>query len=113
MNEQKKLSKRLQERKEINIPSGNLISKEELEKAIKDNIVKYKEIIFGARDTIIKYKEIIFGAKGNMIKYEEIIFGVDSPICIKCLDELWKQKLSVKVYDQKVMVDTVRSSIKI
>ena len=80
MTEQKKLSKWLQERKEINIPSGNLISTEE---AIKDNIVKYKEIIFGARDTIIKYKEIIFGAKGNMIKCEEIIFGLDSPICIK------------------------------
>ena len=81
MTEQKKLSKWLQERKEINIPNGNLISTEE---AIKDNIVKYKEIIFGARDTVIKYKEIIFGAKGNMIKYEEIIFGLDSPICIKC-----------------------------
>ena len=67
MTEQKKLPKWLQERKEINIPSGNLISTEE---AIKDNIVKYKEIIFGA--------------KGNMIKYEEIIFGLDSPICIKC-----------------------------
>lgn len=49
MTEQKKLSKWLQERKEINIPSGNLISTEE---AIKDNIVKYKEIIFGVDSSI-------------------------------------------------------------
>ena len=31
----------------------------------------------GIRDTITKYKEIIFGAY--------------SPICMTCLDELWKQ----------------------
>ena len=28
--------------------------------------------------------------KDTMIKYNEIIFGTDGPICIKCLDELWK-----------------------
>ena len=40
-------------------------TKQELEKAIKDTIIKYKEIIF----------------------------GVDSPISIKCLDELRKQQV--------------------
>ena len=28
--------------------------------------------------------------KDTMIKCNEIIFGTDGPICIKCLDELWK-----------------------
>ena len=41
------------------------MSKEELEKAIKDTFIKYKEIIS----------------------------GLDSPICIKCLDELRKQQV--------------------
>ena len=45
-------------------------TKQELQKAIKDTIIKYKEIIFGA----------------------------DSPICIKCLDKLWKEQ----VIDEKV-----------
>ena len=40
-----------------------MITKEELEKAIKNIITMYKEIIF----------------------------GVDSPIYMKCLDEIWKQ----------------------
>ena len=56
-------------------------AKQELEKAIKDTIIKYKEIIF----------------------------GVDSPICIKCLDELRKQQvINEKVYHGKHMDDTVR-----
>ena len=56
-------------------------TKQELEKAIKDTIIKYKDVIFGA----------------------------DSPICIKCLDELRKQQvISEKVYDQKLMDDAIR-----
>ena len=56
-------------------------TKQELEKAIKDTIIKYKEIIFGK----------------------------DSPICIKCLDELRKQQvIDEKVYDQKLMDGAVR-----
>ena len=43
-------------------------TKQELKKAIKDTIIKYKEIIFGA----------------------------DSPIYMKCLDELRKQQVSSK-----------------
>ena len=46
------------------------------------------------RDTIIKYKEIIGGG---------------SPVCIKCLDEIQKQQLiDEKLYDQKLIGDTVR-----
>ena len=38
----------LQKAKELNTPRGNYIkTKQELEKAIKDIIVKYEEIIFG------------------------------------------------------------------
>ena len=55
-------------------------TKQELEKAIKDTIIRYKEIIFGA----------------------------DNSICKKCLDELWKQQvINEKVYDQKLMDDAI------
>ena len=56
-------------------------TKEELEEAIKDTITMYKEIIFGS----------------------------DIPVCIACLDELRKQQvIDQKVYDQKLMEDTMR-----
>ena len=54
----------LEKAKELNIPRQNCMkSEEELEKAIKDTVIKYKEIIFGK----------------------------DSPNCMECLDELRKQ----------------------
>ena len=47
--------------------------------------------------------------KGTITKYKEIIFGADTPACMACLDELRKQKvIDEKVYDQKLMDDTVR-----
>ena len=56
-------------------------TKEELEEAIKDIITKYKGIIFGS----------------------------DSPVCTTCLNELRKkQVIDEKVYDQKLMEDTVK-----
>ena len=56
-------------------------AKEELEEAIKDTIKKHKDIIFGA----------------------------DSPACMACLYEHRKQQvIDQKVYDQKLMDDTVR-----
>ena len=56
-------------------------TKEELEEAIKDTITMYKEILFGS----------------------------DTPFCIACLDEIWKQQVNDHhVYDQKVMEDTMR-----
>ena len=47
--------------------------------------------------------------KDTIIKYQEILFGVDSPICMKCLDEIRKQQvIDKRVYDQSLMDDTVR-----
>ena len=68
--------------KKLNVPRRNCMkTKEELEKAIKDTITKYKEIIFGP----------------------------DSPVCMAGLNELRKkQVIDEKVYDQKLIEDTVR-----
>ena len=68
--------------KKLNIPRRNCMKKkEELEEAIKDTITKYKKIIFGP----------------------------GTPACMKCLDELRKQQtIDKKVYDQRLMDDTVR-----
>ena len=41
------LSKLLQEAKELNVPRPSLMTREDIQKAIKDNIRRYKEIIFG------------------------------------------------------------------
>ena len=66
----------------LNIPSRNCMkTKEELEEPIKDTINRYKEIIF----------------------------GLDTPACMACLGELQKQQvIDQKVYDQKLMEDTIR-----
>ena len=48
-------------------------TKEELEEAIKDHIIRYKEIIFGS----------------------------DAPVCMTFLEELRKQIIDQKIYDQK------------
>ena len=68
--------------KKLNIPHRNCMkTKEELQKCIKDTIIEYREIIFGA----------------------------DTPICMTGLDELRKQQvIDKKVYDQKLMNDTLR-----
>ena len=47
--------------------------------------------------------------KVTIIKYKDIIFGADSPIWIKCSDELRKQQvIDEKLYDQKLMDDAIR-----
>ena len=57
--------------------------KEELEEAIKDTITTYKEIIFGS----------------------------DNTACKACLGELLRQQLiDKKVYDQRLIENTVRKS---
>ena len=68
--------------KKLNIHHRNRMkTKEELEEAIKDTITKCKKIIFGS----------------------------DTPVCMACLDELRKQQvIGQKIYDQKLMHDTVR-----
>ena len=50
----------------LNIPRRNgMKTKEETEEAMKDTITRYKEVIFGS----------------------------DTPACMACLDELWKQQV--------------------
>ena len=68
--------------KKVNIPRRNCMkTKEEFEEAIKDATTGYKQIIFGS----------------------------DTPACIACLDELQKQQvIDKKIYDQKLMEDTMR-----
>ena len=68
--------------KKLNIPRRNCMKrKEELEEGIKDTIKKYKETIFGA-----------------------VSFA-----CMACLGELQRQQvLDKKVYDQKLIADTLR-----
>ena len=68
--------------KKLNIPRRNCIkTKEEIEEAIRDTITKYKEIIFGP----------------------------DSPAVWNAWNELRKQQfIDKKVYDQKLMDDTLR-----
>ena len=67
--------------KDLNNPRWNLNSRKDLQKSIKDTIVKY----------------------------EEIIFIVDTPISIKFLNELQKQQRNDKrVNRKKLMEDTVR-----
>ena len=68
--------------KKLNITRRNCMkTREELEEAIKDTIKRYKEIIFGS----------------------------DTSACMACLDELRKQQIiDQKIYDQKLMEDTMR-----
>ena len=58
----------------------------------------------------MKLKEELEEAfKDTITKYTEIIFGLDTPACMACLDELRKkQVIDQKIYDQKLMDDTVR-----
>ena len=54
-------------------------------------------------------EELEEAIKGIITMYKEIIFGSDTPVCMACLDELWKQQvIDQKVYDQKLMENTMR-----
>ena len=68
--------------KKLNIPRQNCMkTKDELEETISSTIILYKDIIF----------------------------GLDTPACIACLEGFWKQQvIDQKVYDQKLMDDTMR-----
>ena len=72
--------------KKLNIPSRNCTkTKEELKEVIKDTITGYKEIIFGS----------------------------DSLTFMACLDEPRKQQaIDKKVYDQRLMDDTMRKLVR-
>ena len=62
------------------------------------------------RRNCMKTKEELEEAiKGTITGYKEIIFGWDTPVCMACLDELRKQQvIDKKVYDQRLMDDTMR-----
>ena len=72
-----------------------------LELAIKLNITHRK---------CVKTKEELEEAtKDTITKYKKIVFGSDTPTFIACLDELRiQQTIDQKVYDQKLMEDTMR-----
>ena len=64
-------------------------AKEELEDAIKDTIIMYK--------------------CSHQRHHKKIIFGSDTPASMMFLEELRKQQIiDQKIYDQKLMEDTVR-----
>ena len=47
--------------------------------------------------------------KDTIAWYKGIIFGSDTPACMACLDAIQKQEvIDKKVYDQRLMDDTVR-----
>ena len=67
--------------KKMNIPRRNCMkTEEEFEKVIKDTITRYKDIIFGP----------------------------DTPGCMACLEKPRKQHIDQKLYDQRLMDDTLR-----
>ena len=54
-------------------------------------------------------EELKEAIKDTIKRYLEIIFGLDTPACVVCLNELRKQQIiDQKVYDQKLMEDTMR-----
>ena len=53
-------------------------------------------------------EELEKAIKNTIIKYKEIIFGANSPACMACLDELRKQQVIYKkVKGQKLMDNMV------
>ena len=54
-------------------------------------------------------EELEEAIKDTMTMYKEIVFGSDTPACMACLYDLQKQQvIDQKIYDQKLMEDTVR-----
>ena len=61
------------------------------------------------RNCMQKKEELEEAIKDTIRGYKGIIFGSDTPACVACLDELQKQQvIDKKVYDQRLMDDTVR-----
>ena len=74
------MNKLLEEAKALNIPRRNLMKKDQLKQVIKDTVDRYKEIIFGS-----------------------------DVICIRCLNELKKQrKIDEYTHSKKLLEQTVR-----
>ena len=78
------LIKLLAQAKKLNASCRNVMSREDLQKFIKDTIIKYKETIF----------------------------SVDAPVSTECLNELQKQQIISEImYRKKLLEDTVRNLI--
>ena len=61
------------------------------------------------RNCMQKKEELEEAIKDTIRGYKGIIFGSDNSACMACLDELQKQQvIDKKVYDQRLMDDTVR-----
>ena len=74
------MNKLLEEAKALNIPRRNLMKKDQLKQVIKDTVDRYKEIIFGS-----------------------------DVICIRCLNELKKQrKIDEYTHSKKLLKQTMR-----
>ena len=72
-----------------------------LELAKKLNILR--------RNCMKTQEELEEAIKDTMTMYKEIVFGSDTPACMACLYDLQKQQvIDQKIYDQKLMEDTVR-----
>ena len=57
-------------------------------------------------------EELEEAIKDTITRCNEINFGSDAPACMACLDELRKQQvIDQKIYDQKVMEDTMRKLV--
>ena len=68
-----------------------------------------KKLNITRRDCMKTREEIEEAIKDTITLYKELIFGLDTPACMACLDELRKQQvIDQKVYDQRLMEDTVR-----
>ena len=54
-------------------------------------------------------EELEEATKDTITGYKEIIFGSDTSACMACQDKLRKQQvIDQKIYDQRLMEDTVR-----
>ena len=54
-------------------------------------------------------EELEEAIKDTIIKYQKVIFDADRQACTACLNELRKQQvINERVYDQWLMDDTVR-----
>ena len=58
----------------------------------------------------MKTKEELEGAiKDTITRYKEIVLSSDTPACMACLDELRRQQaIDQKIYDQRLMEDTMK-----
>ena len=68
-----------------------------------------KKVEYTRRNCMKTKEELEEAIKDTIKGYLEIIFGLDTPACVVCLNELRKQQIiDQKVYDQKLMEDTMR-----